>query len=83
MPGDKLRVRINPPPEPRNGYQKKDVKEIIHVVREGESLWSIAQKYNITIEEIKSWNSLNGGDRIYPLDRLKLKVGGIRSSTLN
>ena len=83
MPGDKLRVRINPPPEPRNGYQKKDVKEIIHIVREGESLWDIAQKYNVTIKEIKSWNSLNGGDRIYPSDRLKLKVGGIRSSTLN
>jgi len=83
MPGDKLRVRINPPPESRNGYQKKEVKEIIHVVREGESLWSIAQKYNVTIEEIRSWNPLNDGDRIYPSDRLKLKVGGIRSSTLN
>jgi membrane-bound lytic murein transglycosylase D len=76
MPGDQLRVRINPPPGPLNGYQKKEVKEIIHVVREGESLWSIAQKYNVTIEEIRSWNSLNGGDRIYPSDRLKLKVGG-------
>ena len=32
-------------------------------------------KYNVTIKEIKSWNSLNGGDRIYPSDRLKLKVG--------
>jgi peptidoglycan lytic transglycosylase D len=76
MPGDKLRVRINPPAESRNGYQKKGGQEIVHVVREGESLWSIAQKYNVTIEEIKSWNSLNGGDRIYPSDRLKLKVGG-------
>jgi LysM repeat protein len=83
MPGDRLRVRINPPPGPLNGYQKKEVKEIIHVVREGESLWSIAQKYDVTIEEIRSWNSLNGGDRIYPSDRLKLKVGGIRSSALN
>ena len=83
MPGDKLRVRINPPAESRNGYRKKGGQEIIHVVREGESLWSIAQKYNVTIDEIKSWNSLNGGDRIHPSDRLKLKVGGVRSSTLN
>jgi peptidoglycan lytic transglycosylase D len=83
MPGDQLRIRINPSPEPLNGYEKKGVKEIIHVVREGESLWSIAQKYNVTIEEIRNWNSLNGEDRIYPSDRLKLKVGGIRSSTLN
>jgi len=84
MPGDKLRLRIsNTPPEPGNGFQKKEVKEIIYIVREGDNLWSIAQKYNVTIEEIRSWNSLNGGDQIYPSDRLKLKVGGIRSSTLN
>jgi membrane-bound lytic murein transglycosylase D len=83
LPGDKLRVRINTPPEPGNGFQKNEVKEINYIVREGDTLWSIAQKYNVTIEEIRSWNSLDGGDRIYPSDRLKLKVGGIRSSTLN
>jgi len=83
MPGNKLRVRINTPPEPGNGFQKKEVKEVIYIVREGDTLWNIAQKYNVTLEEIRSWNSLNGGDQIYPSDRLKLKVGGIRSSTLN
>jgi membrane-bound lytic murein transglycosylase D len=76
MPGDKLRVRIHTPPEPGNGFQKKEVKEIIYIVREGDTLWDIAQKHNVTVEEIRSWNSLNGGDRIYPSDRLKLKVGG-------
>ena len=83
MPGDKLRVRINTPPEPGNGFQKKEGKEFIYIVKEGDTLWDIAQKYNVTIEEIRSWNSLNGRDQIYPSDRLKLKVGGIRSSTLN
>jgi membrane-bound lytic murein transglycosylase D len=84
MPGDKLRVRINPPPEPGNGFQKKEAKEVIYyIVKEGDTLWDIAQKYNVTIEDIKNWNSLNGRDRIYPSDRLKLKVGGIRFSTLN
>jgi membrane-bound lytic murein transglycosylase D len=83
MPGDKLRVRVNIPPEPGNGFQKKAGKEIIYIVREGDTLWDIAQRYHVTIEEIRRWNSLNGGDRIYPSDRLKLKVGGIRSSTLN
>jgi membrane-bound lytic murein transglycosylase D len=76
MPGDKLRVRINTPPEPGNGFQKKEAKEIIYIVREGDTLWDIAQKHNVTVEEIRSWNSLNGGDRIYPSDQLKLKVGG-------
>jgi membrane-bound lytic murein transglycosylase D len=76
MPGDKLRVRIHTPPEPGNGFQKKEVKEVIYIVREGDTLWDIAQKHNVTVGQIRSWNSLNGGDRIYPLDRLTLKVGG-------
>jgi membrane-bound lytic murein transglycosylase D len=75
-PGDKLRIRINRAAGSRNGHQKKGGQEIVHVVIEGESLWSIAQKYDVTIQEIKNWNSLNGGDRIYPSDRLRLKVGG-------
>jgi len=83
MPGDKLKIRILTSQHPSNGPPKKEGKEIIYIVKEGDTLWDIAQKYNVTIEEIKNWNSLNGGDRIYPSDRLKLKVGEIRSSTLN
>ena len=83
MPGDKLKIRILTSQHPSNGLPKKKGKEIIYIVKEGDTLWDIAQKYNVTIEEIKNWNSLNGGDRIYPSDRLRLKVGEIRSSTLN
>jgi membrane-bound lytic murein transglycosylase D len=84
MPGDKLKIKIGSGSEPLDElYPKKEGKEIIYVVKEGDSLWSIAKKFNVTISEIKTWNGLNGGDRIYPSARLKLKVGGIRSSTLN
>ena len=77
MPGDKLKIRIHGSPEPIGEPLKKgEGKEIIYVVKEGDTLWDIAKKHNVTIDEIKSWNSLNGGDRIYPSDRLKLKVGG-------
>jgi membrane-bound lytic murein transglycosylase D len=84
MPGDQLKIRIKSPSEP-NGESVKmgEKQEIIYVVREGDTLWGIAKKYNVTISEIKSWNSLNGGDRIYPSDRIKIKVGSVRSSTLN
>ena len=58
-------------------------KEIIYVVKAGDTLWNIAKKYNLTVSEIKNWNNLDGTDRIYPADRLKLRVGGIKSSTLN
>ena len=43
----------------------------------------IAKKYNLTIEDIRSWNNLEEADRIYPSDRLRLRLSGLRSSTLN
>jgi membrane-bound lytic murein transglycosylase D len=84
MPGDKLKIRLNKtsvPLEERQG--KKAAKEIIYVVKEGDTLWSIAKKFNLTISEIKTWNHLNETDQIHPEDRLKLRVGGIKSSALN
>jgi LysM repeat protein len=64
-------------------HKKDGEKEIIYIVKEGDTLWSIAKKYNLTISEIKTWNHLDQTDQIYPTDRLKLKIGGIKSSTLN
>ena len=81
LPGGKLRVKLNTPaPEPAQGKQKK---EIIYVVKDGDSLWSIAKRFNLTIAEIRGLNNLGGIDCIHPADRLKLKVEGLRSSTLN
>jgi LysM repeat protein len=52
-------------------------------VKEGDTLGSIAKKFNLAISEIKTWNHLNEADRIHPEDRLKLRVGAIKPSTLN
>ncbi len=84
MPGDKLKIRTNKISDPVDEpLGKRAGKQIIYVVKEGDTLWSIAKKFNLTIPEIKAWNHLNEADRIYPEDRLKLKVGEIKSSTPN
>jgi len=84
MPGDRLKIRvINAYETAEEPNRRNETKEIIYVVKTGDSLWSIAKKYNITVSEIKNWNNLNGTDRIYPKDRLKLRVGEIKSSALN
>jgi membrane-bound lytic murein transglycosylase D len=54
-----------------------------YTIKKGDTLWGIAEKYNLTISEIKTWNHLDEEDRIYPGDRVKLRVGEIKSSTLN
>ena len=38
-------------------------KKITHTVRSGESLWTIAKKYGVTVSDIKRWNNLKS-DRI-------------------
>ena len=84
MPGDKLKIEMTKTSNPSNQSRGKSVgKEIIYVVKEGDTLRGIAKKFNLTISEIKAWNHLAEPGRIHPEDRLKLKVGGIKSSTLN
>jgi LysM repeat protein len=41
----------------------------VYIVQEGDTLWAIAARFSITVDEITAANSLTGGD-IYPGDRL-------------
>jgi membrane-bound lytic murein transglycosylase D len=80
MPGDQLKIRVAMGENLSEASQnEKGKKEIIYVVKTGDSLWSIASKHNVSISEIKNWNNLDGNDRIYPSERLKLKVGSPKS----
>jgi membrane-bound lytic murein transglycosylase D len=75
IPGDKLKIRMGSSPQTMDGSPKaKKGKEIIYVVKAGDTLWDIAKKYNVTVSEIKAWNRLDGTDRIRPADKLKLQL---------
>lgn len=50
-------------------------KFVTHVVREGESLWSISEKYDVTVRQIFHWNNLRKS-RIFPGKRLRIQVAG-------
>ena len=80
MPGDKLEIRMTKASGAVDDpHGKRPGKEIIYVVKGGDTLWTIAKKFNLTVSEIKAWNHLNGTNRIHPEDRLKLKVDSIKS----
>lgn len=72
IPGDKLRIRMTAHSPSDRPIQKKEERRIVHIVKEGDTLWSIAKKYRLTISDIKSWNNLKGRDRIFPAERLTL-----------
>ncbi|MDX1776806.1 MAG: LysM peptidoglycan-binding domain-containing protein [Desulfobulbales bacterium] len=47
--------------------------EFYYHVRRGDSLWTIARKYDISADEIKRWNNIRG-NLIHPGNQLLLKV---------
>ena len=47
---------------------------IRHRVRQGESLYRIATKYDVTVSQVRSWNDLGGRATIYPGQVLTILV---------
>lgn len=45
----------------------------VHVVRRGDSLWRIAQRYGVRLGDLLAWNGLRRAARIYPGQRLLIQ----------
>jgi len=61
-------------PSPRRTKPKRGpFKEIIYTVRKGDTLWEIAQQFDLNVREIKRWNNLRG-NLIHPGDKLRLWI---------
>ncbi len=68
--GDKLRVLSPVGPLAGEGHASR--ADVIHVVREGETLWGIAKHYGVDLKALQSWNSLSNNSIIRPGDELKV-----------
>ncbi|NOZ03391.1 MAG: LysM peptidoglycan-binding domain-containing protein, partial [FCB group bacterium] len=55
---------------------------IVHRVRRGESLWSIAKKYNISIHDLASVNKIRNRHKIRVGQKLTVPIRGASSRTL-
>lgn len=53
---------------PQDAYANRS--ELIHRVRSGESLGLIAQRYNVRVSELRSWNNLSSKSLIHPGQKL-------------
>lgn len=55
-------------------------KRFQHQVRPGESLWIIARRYGVTVDELQRWNGLAGNSLIRPGDRILVNMSQPGSS---
>jgi len=53
-----------PADSPRTAVCLKRDVEIIYIVRYGDSLWSIAEKFDITVNQLRTWNNLEPKARL-------------------
>lgn len=51
----------------------------IHSVRSGDSLWSIARQYGVSVEDLRAWNGMGNGTRIRPGQELAVSRGAAPS----
>ena len=52
----------------------------VHVVRQGETLYSIAWRHGVDYRDLAAWNSIRRGYVIYPGQELQLKRGAMEYS---
>lgn len=55
---------------------KKEINARLHLVRTGETLFSISQRYGITVEQLRSYNNIGPNAAIKPGQKLKLSRNG-------
>ncbi len=80
--GRELVIWVKPPPVVTTAPQqnREIIHPIIYKVRSGDSLARIAQKFNVSIADIESWNSINRRKYLQPGQTLKLFVDLARTS---
>lgn len=67
FPGQKIKI------EGAQQEEKKATKEVVYVVKKGDTLWDIAKKYKTTVAKLAEDNKIKNPNLIYPGQRLIIK----------
>jgi membrane-bound lytic murein transglycosylase D len=77
-PGDELVIWTSTPSEDERESQLVELtsalKTVNYLVQEGDSLYTIAQRYKVSLEDLRRWNNMEGESRLYPGQAMTLYV---------
>jgi membrane-bound lytic murein transglycosylase D len=78
--------RLTPPRPPKivrsENPASSNSQPVLHRVRSGETLWSIARRYGVLIQKIAEWNLMNSNDVLQLGQILKIWTSGAPSALL-
>jgi membrane-bound lytic murein transglycosylase D len=67
------KLRVYPPEQMAASHQTTNGKYITYTVKQGDTLWDIARKYDgVTVEQIKKLNNLGSRSQIKPGQKLRI-----------
>lgn len=69
--GYELIVFHTPAQSPSNNDRSSEIR---YVVSRGDSLWSIARKYKVKVNDLRSWNSLDKSIVLQPGQKLRIEL---------
>lgn len=72
-PGQNLAIWVEASEAGRGGPDE-NLQQVTYTVREGDSLYGIARRFNLDVTAIRRWNGLQAGTYLQPGQRLELHV---------
>ena len=71
-PSNNLPLPTEPTPPPQDNSPTPSAPAQYHRVRRGDTLWSIAHRYHVSVKDLKRWNHLHDSD-VHPGEELHVK----------
>jgi membrane-bound lytic murein transglycosylase D len=75
-PGRELALRAPTTHEEHEAHAQPEV--VLYTVRPGDSLWSISNRFRVSIEDLRKWNDLPKRGYLQPGDSLTLRLNAAR-----
>lgn len=72
VPGQRIWVDGSMPAERRSPKKAEPAKTAYHRVRKGDTLSSIANRYGVSVTELRDWNKIGNRKSIQPGQKLRI-----------